>query len=220
MIRDSISRSPVANIEISSLPPDQTTKSILEFLETWFPIFREEYVSMAVSLLEDDISRELNAFLQSKAKNYIFRFNEKKGVDFQILVEPYILWAKPIFMIEAKRLPPTNPKDYVQGRTGGIERFKREQEGFILEKNHCAMVAYIQRHTFEHWLAQVNHWITELVANNESFEGVNWEESDKLVAIASNMSAIARYTSNHSRKTLARLTVNHFWFDMRVDNSV
>ena len=220
MIRGSISHAPVADVEISSLPPDQTTKAILEFLGIWFPVFREGYVNAAFSLKEDEISRELCSFLQSKANDLLFRFNEKKGVDFQILIKPFILWAKPIFMIEAKRLPPTNPRDYVQGRTGGIERFKREHEGFILDRSHCAMVAYIQQHAFEHWFEHINQWLIELIANNENYDGFDWEESDKLVAIASNTDNVARYVSNHSRKTLARLTINHFWLDMRVGKPV
>lgn len=219
MIRSNVSRTPVADVEISSLPPDKTTKAILAFLETWFPVFRKEYIDAASSLLEDDISRELHAFLQNKAKNYIFRFNEKKGVDLQILVTPYVLWAKPVFMIEAKRLPPTNTKDYVQGRTGGIERFKREQEGFILEKNHCAMVAYIQKNAFTYWFDQINQWLAELIANNHDYADFDWEESDKLAAISSSTDDVARYVSNHSRKTLSRLTIDHFWLDMRTQDS-
>jgi hypothetical protein len=122
-------------------------------------------------------------------------------------------------MVEAKRRPPTNLRDYVQGRTGGIERFKREQEGFILEKNHCAMVAYIQKHTFTHWFDQINQWLTELIANNQNYADFDWEESDKLVAIPPSVDDVARYISNHSRKTLSRLTINHFWLDMQTENS-
>lgn len=217
MIRSNVAESPVVDVEISSLPPDKTTKSILEFLERWFPIFRKEYVNSATSMLEDDISDELHAFLQSKAKDYIFRFNARKGVDLQILITPYVLWAKPIFMIEAKRLPPTNTRDYVQGRTGGIERFKREQEGFILEKSHCAMVAYIQKQTFTHWFERINGWLTELIADNQNYADFDWEENDKLVSITSSTNDVARYLSNHSRKTLARLTIDHFWLDMRTE---
>lgn len=218
MIRGSISLSPVADVAISSLPPDQTTKAILEFLGMWFPAFRAEYLVTYPSPIEDRISESLHLYLQEKAKatNLLIRVSEKKGVDFLIFIEPMVISAKPIFVIEAKRLPPTNTKDYVQGRTGGIERFKREQEGFNFDKNHCAMVAYIQQHTFEYWFNQVNQWLTELIANNENYDEFNWEESDKLIAIMSSATDIARYVSNHSRKTLSRLTINHFWLDMRV----
>ena len=125
-------------------------------------------------------------------------------------------------MIEAKRLPSSDDgKQYVVGRTGradGIERFKCEQEGFVLVKSHCAMVAYVQRHTFVYWFERINRWLTELIAVNENYDEFDWEESDKLVAIASINNDVARYISNHSRKTLSTLTINHFWLDMRIDN--
>jgi hypothetical protein len=216
MIRGNLSHSPATDVEISSLPPDQTIKAILGFLEMWLHPFRKEYLSTTSSSLEDEISEKLNLFLQKKSKenNLLFQFGGRKGVDFQIYVEPYLMSAKPIFMIEAKRLPPTNYRDYVQGRTGGIERFKREQEGFILDKNHCAMVGYIQQHSFGDWFEVINQWLTELITANDKHDGITWEESDKLVYVESNTEGVAKYTSNHARKTLLRLTVFHYWLDM------
>ena len=217
MISDQTSYVPVTNIKIPLLPSDQTTISILDLLGKWLPVFREQYLYVPSSHLEDRISKELSAFLQSNSNSFVFQFNDKKGVDFQILIKPYVLWAKPIFMIEAKRLPASNDsKEYVTGKTGGIERFKREQEGFILDRNHCAMVAYIQKNTFDYWFNRVNRWLAELIDDNENYADFNWENSDKLVAITSGTSDIARYISSHSRKTLSKLTIDHFWLDMRV----
>lgn len=218
MITGSISHAPVTDVEISSLPPDQTTKAILGFLEMWLPDFRTEYLSTYLSSLEDKISENLHLYLQAKAKanDLLFHFNEKKGVDFLIYIEPRAMFAKPIFVIEAKRLPSSNNgKEYVQGRTGGIERFKREQEGFILDRNHCAMVAYVQKHTFEYWFERINRWLAELIADNENYDEFDWEDSDKLVELLSETEHIATFISSHSRKTLTRLTIRHFWLDMR-----
>jgi len=235
MIRGSISLSPVADVEISSLPPDQTTKAILKFLGIWLPIFRVQYLTRVSSLLEEDrgmakkedrISENLFLYLQAKAKvtNLLFHFQEKKGVDFLIFIEPMLMSSKPIFMIEAKRLPSSDDgKQYVVGRIGradGIERFKCEQEGFGLDKSHCAMVAYIQRGTFSYWFNRINQWITELIVDNDNYDEFDWEESDKLIAISSSAGDVGRYTSSHSRKTLAKLTINHFWLDMRVGKPV
>lgn len=224
MIRGSISSSPVADVEISSLPPNQTAKAILKFLDQWLPAFRTEYLATNVSTLEDKISKRLHLYLQAKAKatDMLFHFNEKKGVDLLIFVEPALLSAKPIFMIEAKRLPSSNNgKQYVVGRANhadGIERFKCEQEGFVLERNQCAMVAYVQRHTFAYWFERINQWLTELISDNENYDGFDWEGSDKLVAVMSSTTGVARYVSSHSRKTLSRLTINHFWLDMCTDD--
>jgi hypothetical protein len=142
--------------------------------------------------------------LQTKAKvtNLLIHFQEKKGVDFFIFIEPMIISSKPIFMIEAKRLPSSDDgKQYVVGRTGradGIERFKCEQEGFILDKSHSAIVAYVQRHTFIYWFDRINRWLTELITDNQNYADFDWEESDKLVAITPSTDDVARYVSNHS----------------------
>lgn len=219
MIRDDLKKSSVSDINISSLPSDQTTRAILAFLEEWFPIFREEYVAKMPSEQEweDGISQRLNLFLQVKAKsnNFLFQFNGRKGVDFSIVIELPDLWAKPVFVIEAKRLPPTNPRDYVQGPTGGIERFKREKDGFSFERNQCAMVAYVQRKTFYHWFGQINNWLTDLIEDKQEHEEIIWEESEKLVEIPPVANHVATFISHHSRKTLTRLTIHHFWLDMQ-----
>lgn len=234
MIRSNVSRTPVADVEISSLPKDQTTKTILNFLGIWFPAFRTDYLAQFVALPENDrkeakkedrISENLLLYLQTKAKatELLFHFQGKKGVDFFIYVEPMKLSSKPIFMIEAKRLPsPNNGKQYVVGqpeRADGIERFKCEQEGFVLNASHCAMVAYVQHHTFVYWFKRVNRWLAELIADNQNYADFDWEESDKLVEISPSTNDVARYVSNHSRKTLSRLTINHFWLDMRIEDS-
>ena len=217
MIRNSVAKSPVSNAQISSLPPNQTIISILEFLESWLLIFRNEYVSTMSSALEDDISENLFHFLQAQAKsnNLLFYFNAQKGVDFLIRVSPFVMSAPPIFVIEAKRLPPTNPKDYVQGRTGGVERFKREQDGFALRLNECAMLGYVQKYTFNYWYEQVNHWIGQLIDQGDTQNKIYWGENDKLVELPPKTEYIAKYISTHSRKTQETLTIRHFWLNMQ-----
>ena len=169
-------------------------------------------------LNEDDISQQLNAFLQAKAKsnNLLFGFSSRKGVNFLIWVQPFVITANPIFVIEAKRLRLAQ-RDYVQGRTGGIELFKREQEGFSFDLKHCAMMVYVQQQTFSYWFEQINNWIAQLIADNEKYNDIVWEEADKLVELSSATKYVSNFVSKHSRKTLPRLTIRHFWLDMRGD---
>jgi len=187
----------------------------------WLPDFRAEYLPMYLSSLEDRISENLHLYLQAKAKtnDLLFHFNEKKGVDFLIYIEPRAMFAKPIFVIEAKRLPSSdNGKQYVVGRTSGadgIERFKCEQEGFVINRNRCAMIAYVQEHTFEYWFERINRWFSELIVANENYDDFDWEESDKLLKLSFKTEHMATFTSNHSRKTLPRLMIHHFWLDMQ-----
>jgi hypothetical protein len=236
MIRSNLPKSPVTNVQISSLPLDQTTKAILRFLEIWFPSFQVEYLEQFSKLSsedkkkmkkEDRISESLHLYLLTKAKatNLLFQFKEKKGVDFLISIEPMTMPSKPIFMIEAKRLPSSNNgKQYVMGTLGhsadGIERFKCEQDGFIFNRSHCAMVAYIQQNTFEYWFERINRWLSELIVDNKNYDGFDWEESDKLVKLPSETNNVAMFASNHSRKTLDRLTIRHFWMNMQKDPTI
>ncbi len=220
MIRENIVNKPVA-AHITSLPVNQTTIAIINLISKWLPAFREKFISEPFSTGEDAISRELGIFLNHNIESFVFRFHERQGVDFQILIKSYQLWAEPIFMIEAKRLPSSNnSKEYVIGHTGGIERFKREHRDFSFGINNCAMVAYVQKYTFDYWFNRINGWLTQLIVDSDNYDGFDWEDSDKLVAVSSNPIEVARYTSNHSRKTLPRLTIDHFWLDMRVNEPI
>ena len=166
MLRSQINESSQNNANFPQLPTSQTVSFILSFLEQWLPIFPEIYLTSQtqISHLEDYVSKHLNRFLQDKAKtnDLLFDFAAEKGVDFLISVRPYNPTAKPIFVIEAKRLSKRH-YDYVQGRTGGIERFKREQEGFDQHLGVSAMLAYVQDNNFVYWYDRINGWIMALI---------------------------------------------------------
>jgi hypothetical protein len=189
----------------------------LSFLEQWLPAFCTAYLySQDFSHLEDEISKELLFFLNEKAKptDLLIHFDAKKGVDFLIRVQPFIINAKAIFLMEAKRLPPTNNKDYVQGRTGGIERFKREQDGFDQHLTISAMLGYVQENTFAHWHHKVNTWIEALIEQSNMNNDIRWEQQDLLKEFSPSTTQIARYTSTHSRKTGMDIKLHHFWLNM------
>ena len=89
-----------------------------------------------------------------------------------------------IFCIEAKRLPTPGSgreKEYVHspsGKSGGIERFKKEIHGKGL--SHSAIFGYIQKEDFEYWFKQVNTWIDELIQDDS--QEIDWNENDLLVS--------------------------------------
>jgi len=215
MLRNQIHKSPHNNAEFPLLPPTQTISSILSFLENCLPLFSTTYRSSQSSHLEDDISEELLSFLLSKAKsnNLLIHFDAKKGVDFLIKVEPFKLNAKPIFVIEAKRLSKKH-YDYVQGRNGGIERFKREQAGFDQALAVSAMLGYVQENTFDHWHTKINTWIKALIKKSNMNDAIRWEQQDLLKEFSPGTAQIVRYTSTHARKTQVAIKLHHFWLDM------
>lgn len=192
-----------------SLPDHQTIKRILLFLKNVLPEFEHDFKTERLNIeLEDDISEQLLYFFQVKAKkeNLLFSFNARKGVDFRIQVDPFKLGADPIFIVEAKRLSKSH-FDYVKGKTGGIERFKREQDGFGKHLSESAMIGYIQEESKEYWLQKINSWIYESAKNERD---IFWAEEDKLVSgdYASN------YISKHLRISGSIITLYHFWISL------
>src|ERR1035437_3482490 len=196
MIRDNSYSQPQI-VPKFSLPEHQTIKRILLFLKNVLPQFEKDFQTEKPELrLEDDISAQLLYYFQAKAKdeNLLFLFDPKKGVDFRIKVIPFKLGAAPIFIIEAKRLSGRH-YDYVRdvrGKTGGIERFKKECEGFGKHLSYSAMIGYVQENTFEYWEQRINHWIDELI---NSSNDVEWNTEDKMIADDN----FAHYKSRHLR---------------------
>jgi len=191
--------------KFQQLPERQTTKFILQFLKTALPKFNKNFLLENLSIhKEDDISRELVLFLQDKMETLLIHFDAKKGVDFAVYVRPYLLSAKPIFIIEAKRLPPTNNKDYVQGKTGGLERFKRELSGYGKHLTQSAMIGYIQGKSKEHWLTTINSWIDNKMKEKSD---LIWNNNDKL----KHDKRYADFISKHERITQFPIILYHFW---------
>ncbi len=205
MIKSHLNNYVQPNVEFPSLPREQTIKAILKFLEIYLPQFNKIFLSEnSLIRKEDEISRELLFFLQDSVENLLIHFDAKEGVDFVIKVKPFILSSKPIFLIEAKRLPPTNNKDYAQGRTGGLERFKGELPGYGKHLLQSAMLGYIQKKSKEHWLTKINSWIDEKITNESE---ISWNDNDKLIKDKE----FADFISKHERVTQPPITLYHFW---------
>ncbi len=197
------------NINDFSIPANQTIISILNFIKNKAPLFAKDFRAANSKLYkEDDITQELLSFFTDHARNenFLFRFHEKKGIDITIHVSPYQIASKPIFMIEAKRLEKTH-RDYVNNPNGGIERLKREQEGFNHELNHSAILGYIQDHDSNYWFSKINNWI-ELNIQKET--DIIWSKQDKL----NRNSPQSDYISNHDRVTKENITLYHFWINL------
>lgn len=114
------------------------------------------------------------------------------------------------FHIECKRLPSRagHEREYVQGKLGGIQRFKEGNHGNGL--NYSAMVGYVQSNTFENWYLNVNSWIDELITSNNV---LNWNADDKLNPDIEG--SFQRFTSLHQRKNVPEpLKLFHYWISV------
>jgi len=206
------SKPDIKNDLIYSLESGHHRKSILSFI-------RESIVDVSSMLLgkaninistlcEDDISREITNLLNDKLRElsgYLFRFEAKSGPDILIFASPYIAFSEPLFFTEAKRLPPTSSRDYVNS---GIGRFKNKEHG----KNHdiAAMLGYVQKEDFNYWHGKVNSWIDDLIANPN--DCIGWSEQDKITIIQ--VSEFGEYKSTHSRIKINPITLYHFWINL------
>ncbi|NQU86193.1 MAG: hypothetical protein HQ541_10575 [Mariniphaga sp.] len=189
-----------------SLTENHTVQRILVFIKNSLPEFESSFRESNFPIhKEDDISKKLTWFFNDKARSQklYFQFNEKKGVDFTIYVNPFKLGAPSIFMIEAKRLSKSH-YDYVSGETGGIERIRREHEDFGKHLNQGAMIGYIQDENHEYWLNRINKWIEELMNKKTD---IVWQEEDKLIA----ENKLSEFKSIHSRKSKEPITLYHYW---------
>ena len=123
-----------------------------------------------------------------------------------------------LFPIECKRLPTPKEKDrdereYVitePGTTGGIQRFKSGHHGSTHQ--FAAMIAYVQEHTFFHWLDRVNGWIHDLAARSNSA----WSDSDALQSLNNDsVSGFCALHSQHRREGgLGECELHHLWIRM------
>lgn len=187
-------------------------KSILIFLHNNLPgitrNLREGAQSDLTIAKEDVITGEIANLLNDKLREisgYIFRFEAKSGPDILIFATPYVAFSKELLVIEAKRLPPTNHRDYVKS---GIGRFKREEHG--KQRDVAAMLGYVQSEDFTYWHDEVNCWIEDLISAND--KNIRWEKQDRICIIQ--IKDIGEYKSRHSRITKKDITIYHFWINL------
>jgi hypothetical protein len=206
------SKADIKNDLVYSVESSHHRKNILSFI-------RENIIDVSRILLgkaninistlnEDDISREITNLFNDKLRElsgYLFRFEAKSGPDILIFASPYIVFSEPLFFIEAKRLPPTSSRDYVNS---GIRRFKNKEHG----KNYdiAAMLGYVQKEDFNYWYGKVNSWVDDLIGSPN--DCIGWLEEDKITIIK--VSEFGEYKSTHSRIKMNGITLYHFWINL------
>jgi len=106
------------------------------------------------------------------------------------------------FDIECKRLNSTftnqHVSQYVNGNTGGIQRFKENKHGVDLPQS--AMIGYVETNDFNFWHEKVNSWIMD---------------SNEHLKILKNNN-ISKLESEHQRSgsKISKIKLTHFWLKM------
>jgi len=186
-------------------------KRILAFLQDNLSTVARRLTGAAFNLAaskEDDVTREIVNLLNDGLRmtgGYLFGFEAKSGPDILIYASPYEPFAPELFVIEAKRLPPTRSRDYVHS---GIGRFKKEEHG---ERHDvAAMLAYVQDKDFAHWHRTINSWIDDLIHNAD--ESPAWTAQDKLRRVK--VADLGEYESTHSRVNKNPMILRHLWIKL------
>ncbi|SDA96166.1 hypothetical protein SAMN03080617_04181 [Algoriphagus alkaliphilus] len=193
-----------------NLQPSQLVNDLILYLETELPNFliSEEFVEiLAVKKNENQHSTAFCVYMTNKcASRFCFQRENAQKRSSTVDIGIY-KGANLLFTIEAKVLP--TPKDskredheYVFGKGGGIERFRKEDHGLDNRNNllpECGMIAYVKSQDFNYWFSTINQWVSD----------ATWPENEKLEIV--NFDKIARLKSNHLRKGGSNVTLHHFW---------
>ncbi|MDO9578056.1 MAG: hypothetical protein Q7J16_09240 [Candidatus Cloacimonadales bacterium] len=204
--------------------------SIVDFIEKhlvgFINLYQEKYSGISN---EPVITQKIEMYLNPFLKEELSTFNLTKEYivnDYPEIKSPQCDLAfyldsndKAIFCIEAKRLPTPGSgreKEYVyspSGKSGGIERFKKEIHG--KELSHSAILGYIQEKDFQYWFKHVNIWIDELI--QDKLQQIEWNENDKLLKLNFETN-VAKLISNNKRKDDS-IILYHFWLNL-IDNQL
>jgi hypothetical protein len=139
--------------------------------------------------------------------------NKRRTVDFYFYSTDEETETKSIFSVEAKKLPSPGSAErkmeYVIGSklNGGIERFKIEEHGKGLFE--CALLGFVEKHSFKTWFEIINQWIEELTITS------SWKVDEKLQQLNDGVEwATSISLVNRSVDTLK---LHHFWIDLSSD---
>lgn len=135
----------------------------------------------------------------------------KKGSRRQVDLAVSLANGKRILAIEGKRLHDPNDKQYVQGNTGGIARFKRENHG--IELGVACIVGYVQQETFTFWHDKVNQWIRNEISS-ASNASLFWSDIDLISTPEIKSKFLVKSQSSHVRLTQPPIALTHYWVKM------
>ena len=191
---------------------------IIAYLDERLPdfpkFFRDRFSNIYLNASEPIISQWLCTFLNTfreANEAILFEFGRefkksRYAVDFAVIdvksFKESTEEPKPFFTIEAKRLPApkknkkdnNREKEYIEGNSGGVERYKRGHHGAGLSQS--AIVGYIQKENCSHWFNEINKWIKDLESKSDS--SIQWNSSDLLKEVK-DFGKTRKYNSQNTR---------------------
>ena len=167
MISDEYNQSNIID-EDSELDYDNAIEHIIRFITKTLIFFKINFQEVIDGKEEVCYNKQLLYFLDRNIRienlPYIIEGNQINEVgsfpDMEFL-EIKSISNKSFFDIECKRLNSNleHVKQYIKGKTGGIQRFKENCHG--VDMNHSAMIGYVENEDYSYWYTTVNSWIKE-----------------------------------------------------------
>ena len=223
MLKDSLPAfQPPSHTDLKVAPNFEVDK-ILAFIDINISDFCSYYKSVKDSNKENRISDILvHHFQLCKIEQtggffpYDFRKNPtqphtEKETDIGVFVMTRNQKPLPIIEFEAKRFSESsNNKEYVSGKRGGIERFKRGHHSSCLAV--CGMFGYVQSRTSSEWILKVNNWIEEQSQNDTNTDDIDWKSRDEKLSTITNFQNVVKLKSEHTRRQLSNTILLWHYF--------
>jgi hypothetical protein len=226
MLKDNLSTYNLPQPNDLSVEPNHEVIFVLDFIDRNISKFRLYYQTIKDSDHENRISDFLVSHLQlcineERAEGFPplnFRKNPTQpdsGKETDIGVIVLTRNTKPVTIIEfeSKRFSDTsNNKEYVCGKRGGIERFKRGEHASHLSI--CGMFGYIQNRQSAEWIQRINIWIEELSKTNPSAD-IDWSNIKEQLVSVKSFPHVEKYVSINSRgKLLVPIMIYHYFLNL------
>jgi hypothetical protein len=226
MLKDNFSNKQVPEEDSISVPADREITKILSFIdnniEAFFPYYNTIKDSDKENRTSDYLISHFEICNYEQSDGFIPYYFGKNPTQAQsdsetdIGVFPLARKSKlvPVIEFEAKRLSATsNNKEYVTGKKGGIERFKKGQH--TPYASICGMFGYVQIHTPEYWARKINFWIDELATANQDAT-IDWSGSSEKLTRANSFTRGEKYTSYNKRKNNKSIFIWHYLLDLTI----
>ena len=216
---------------LSGPVPNTLFNSVTELISQSLPVFAA-YVMKEGITNEDGLNSHLALFIAKRVRQNNLPFivqhqsmedvmrgdSPKPDIGIHLDTDDVAEPSPRITVFEGKRLTTQleakRRREYVVGHVkngkyikGGIERFKHSIHGRNL--SHAGMIGYLQDSTSEHWLNQINNWITELCSQQHD---PAWSEREQLTLHTAD-GRVTEYFSVALRKS-DKLSLTHLWINL------
>jgi hypothetical protein len=225
MLRDKLPTNQMPDRDAISIPENYEISHILAFIDHNIVYFFQNYSNEInetthENRITDCLINHFQICIHTQSDGFLPYYFHKnptqEGSDSETDIGVYPTEKKqkvaPIIEFEAKRLSETsNNKEYVAGKRGGIERFKRGYHARYASI--CGMFGYVQSRTTEYWAQKINTWIDELARYNNDTT-IDWSGGNEKLTAVNPFSRGEKCMSNNKRKGLENILIWHYFLDL------